>query len=359
MNKQSLQELAKYKVLIDADITEYSQELAERWQLELGWETTQVLGSYLSVLSRGGKRLRGSLCMWAYGLAGGDDEALALRLARVLEMIHAYLLVVDDVDDQSEMRRGGQTAHILLEKYHHGAKWFGNSKHFSQMQAINAGLAAQHAVMQEITELTAPDSTKLEAVRELNAILFKTVAGQIADINHQAIREVSEHEVINMMQQKTTFYSFVSPLQLGVIMAGKDWSQYAWLEQWAVNIGLSFQITDDIIGVFGDEKISGKSNLSDIKEGKITLLVARALEQSQPEQKEQLLQYLGNKNLTQSDLEQVQAVLEDSGAMTYSRRLAEDYAQRAIQNLKQAPIELKDRLELLKSLPGFIIQRQN
>ena len=354
-----MQNFSHYKSLIDADIAEYSQTLTERWQREFGLETTQILDSYLSILSRGGKRFRGSLGMWAYGLADGNDEELAIRLARSLEMIHAYLLVIDDVADQSEIRRGGPSAHTLIENYHKDEGWFGNAKHFGEIQAVNASLAAQHLVMQEITELPVIDTIKLEALRELNVVLFKTGAGQIADINYQAMRDISEHEVITMMKQKTAYYSFVSPLQFGVIMAGKNWSDYAWLEEWAINIGLGFQINDDIIGVFGDEKVSGKSSLSDIKEGKLTLLVVRALAHANDEQKTRLLQLLGSDALSQIELEEVQAIIENSGALDYCRILAQNYASKAIIALESAPANYKDQAAILKDLSQAVVNRQS
>ena len=308
-------DFARYKSLIEADISEHSEALMERWQREFGLETTQVLDSYLAILSRGGKRFRGSLGIWAYGLAGGNDEELAIRLARALALIHAYLLVIDDVADQSDSRRGGPAAHILLEKYHNDKNWFGESKHFSKSQAINAGLVAQHLVMQEITELPVIDAIKLEALRQLSIVLVKTGTGQIADMNYQAMRDISEQEIIAMMKQKIAHYSFVGPLQFGIIMAGKNWSEYDWLEKWAMNIGLSFQIYDDILGVFGDEKLSGKSTLSDIKEGKVTVLVVRALSRAAPKHKTRLLQLLGNKKITQAELKEVKSILENSGAV--------------------------------------------
>lgn len=354
-----MQEFNRYKTFIDADLAAYCEVLTKRWQQELGLDTAQILDSYLAILSRGGKRLRGALGMWAYDLARGKDDTLAIRVARALEMIHAYLLVVDDVADQSEVRRGGPTAHILLQNYHQAEKWFGDAAHFGRMQAINAGIALQHLVMKEIAELPAPDVVKLEALRELNAVLFKTVTGQIADLNFQAIRNITEHEVIAMMTQKTAHYSFVSPLQFGIIMAGKDWSDFLWLEQWAINMGLGFQINDDVLGIFGDEKLSGKSTLDDIHEGKITLLMVRALESGNENQKSQLLRCLGSPEATRRDLEQVQTILEDSGALAYCQGLAQNYTQKAIANLDTAPAAYQDQALLLRSLSEVMVARQS
>lgn len=354
-----MQDFGRYKTLIDSDIAERSQVLTERWQREFGLESAQVLDSYLSVLSRGGKRLRGSLGMWAYAMTGGNDDVLAIHAARALEMIHAYLLVVDDVADQATARRGGPSAHTLLASCHETENWFGDAQQFGQMQAINAGLAAQHLVMQEVAELASADSTKLDALRELSAILFKTVAGQIADLNHQAMRDVSESEILTMMTQKTAYYSFVSPLEFGIILAGKDWSDYAWLEQWAENIGLSFQIRDDCLGVFGDEKATGKSNSDDLREGKMTLLVARALAHGDEQQKADLLQLLGKKDLSTAELEQAQTIIEDTGALAYARTLGAGFAEKAVASLDKAPPEHKVNAVFLKELSLNLLNRHS
>ncbi len=347
----------RYRDLINADISAYSEVLNTRWQHDFGFETTQILDSYLKILSRGGKRLRGCLGMWAYDAAGGTDATLALRIARNLEMIHAYLLVVDDVADLAETRRGGPSAHKLIEALHTREKWFGDARHFSHMQAVNAGLAAQHLVMQEISELATRDVTKLEGLRELSAVLFKTVIGQIADLKHQAVRNITEKEVIVMMKNKTAYYSFVSPLQFGVITAGKDWSDYQWLERWALNIGLGFQINDDILGVFGNEKMSGKSNLDDIREGKITLLIVRALARASNEQQSQLLGQLGNPAFSNENLVHIQAILEDCGALRYCQGLVQSYTKKAIASLDSAPAEYHERVNCLKELSQLLANR--
>ncbi len=326
-------QLTDYKSLIDADIAEHSQLLLERWQRDFGLEAAQIFDAYLSVLSRGGKRLRGALVMWAHKRAGGSDEELALRGARLIEMIHAYLLVVDDIADEASTRRGDVAAHKMLEAYHVEQNRIGDSAHFGEMQAMNAALAAQHIVMQELAELPAPDSVKLEAIRELNITLTRTLAGQITDISFETLSDVQEHEVITMMSQKTAHYSFVNPLQIGVILAGGDWSQQKWLEKWALSIGLSFQLQDDILGVFGDNKKTGKSNLDDLAEGKRTLLVVRALTHANETQKKQLLTILGKRGIGEAELEVARAIFKDTGALDYVQTLSKNYAKAAIEAL--------------------------
>lgn len=354
-----MEPLKAYKAAIDTEIAEYSSVLLERWQREYGFEAAQIFDAYLDILSRGGKRLRGALTMWSYQLAGGADEQLIGHVARLVEMTHAYLLVVDDIADGASTRRSGSSAHKLLEAYHQEQSWFGDTAHFGMSQAMNAAIAALHIIMQELSELPVGDSIKLEAMREFNETLVATVAGQIADINNQSIREVKESEVLHMMQLKTANYSFVSPLEIGIIMAGKDFSDYEWLQNWATNIGLAFQIKDDILGMFGKDEITGKSNLDDLREGKVTLLMVRALGHAHQSQKTSLLTVLGKAEPNKEDLESAQSILEATGALAYCQELAQNYGQKAVSSLEAAPSQMKDHVAFLVELSRSIVVRQS
>ncbi len=329
--------LAHFKALIDADLIEYTAILKERWSKDYDEASQQIFASYLDILARGGKRLRGALTMFAYEMGGGGDEELSVRAARIIEMIHAYLLVIDDIADRSHLRRGGPTAHIILSDLHKANLWYGEAAHFGTSQAMNSSLAALHIIMQEVAELPVQDTYKLEAQIALNRGLTKTVVGQINDINNQAIREVNEKEIIEMMTRKTAYYSFINPLEFGLILSGKDFAEFEWLEEWALNMGLSFQIQDDILGTFGDDFSSGKSALDDIREGKLTLLVARTLARASESDRETVLSVLGRDGISETDLEKVKDIMEQSGALQYATGLSEQYATGAITALSRAP----------------------
>lgn len=329
--------LAHFKALIDADLIEYTAILKGRWSKDYDETSQQIFAAYLDILARGGKRLRGVLAMCAYEMGGGEDEELNIRAARIIEMIHAYLLVMDDIADRSHLRRGGPTAQIILSDLHKANGWFGDSAHFGVSQAMNAALAALHIIMQEVAELPVQDTYKLEAQIVLNRGLTKTVVGQINDINNQVIQEVGEKEIIEMMTRKTAYYSFVNPLEFGLVLAGKDFAEFVWLEDWAINMGLSYQIQDDILGIFGDDSISGKSALDDVREGKLTLLVARALSHVAESDKKIILDALGRDTITDAELEKIKEIMQTSGVLQYTLGLSEQYAKKAIAALSRSP----------------------
>ncbi len=131
--------LTIYQKAIDLEIHTYSEALLARTASEYTPYSYDALDSYMAILRRGGKRIRGALAMAGYHLAGGEDEQLARRVALVIELIHAYLLVIDDIADRSELRRGGPTAHKIIEAGHRARQLHGDSEHFGESIATQPG----------------------------------------------------------------------------------------------------------------------------------------------------------------------------------------------------------------------------
>lgn len=352
----TIHKLADYKKIIDRDIESYGHNVLHQWQENYGAAAQIHLKPYVDILSRGGKRLRGALAMYAYEMAGGDDKELAKMAARCIEAIHAYLLVVDDVADKSATRRGGPSAHEQLANYHKIHKWHGDSMHYGESQAVNAALAGAHLAIDEIISLNVSDSYKLKALRALNAGLATTVAGQIRDVYDQAVQQISESEVRKVLTMKTAYYSFLNPLEFGLGLAGKTLHEYEWLKFYATHVGLSFQIIDDILGTFGDSKKSGKGNTDDLSEGKVTILVAHALDNADSRQKHEFLAILGKSNITKKEHEAAKKIIQDTGALEYSKQLANCQAKLAIKS-KAAPKDLN--IDFLAGLALYITERNN
>lgn len=351
--------LAEYKRLIDQDIAAYSKTLKEDIFKKYNQTTQDIAGAYISILARGGKRLRGALTMHAYYMAGGKDEQLAIRAARAIEMIHAYLLIVDDIADRSQTRRGGLAAHELLKEYHQKQKLHGNDEHFGSSQAMHAALFGAHKAMEEVALLPMKNEQKVEMFKHLNNTLGTTIAGQISDIYNEAVREVSEEDVRQVLTWKTAYYSFVNPLQFGILLAGKDMKDFAWLKDYALHIGLAFQITDDILGIFADESESGKSTLDDLREGKVTLLVANTLKKANEKAKKQFLASFGKDNINREEQQEIKAIMQSSEALKDTKETAENEAAKAIFALSEAPEDLHDYVRFLDGVALYITTRSS
>lgn len=345
------------KNTIDQTIGEISQSLAEKTAKSYGQAYSDVFAAYTSVLSRGGKRLRGILTKWSYQTFGGSDDEVSTKAAVIIEMIHAYLLVVDDVADRSETRRGRPAAHKLLEEYHRKNKLAGDSAHFGAMQAINAALAAQNTAFSMLTELDISSQAKISGISLLNEFLVKTDLGQIGDINNEAFSSQNKDDILQVLTLKTAYYTFLMPLSFGITLAGQDLSKADFLEPYALNLGLAFQIHDDIIGTFGDTAKTGKSSYDDLAEGKRTLLVLSALENSSSSQRQIINQALGNRKATAREFEAAKKAIIKSGALDQCRQLVKQYSASAKRSVLSYPSDSNNFGFLIK-LTDYIAESE-
>ncbi|WKZ31542.1 MAG: polyprenyl synthetase family protein [Candidatus Dojkabacteria bacterium] len=227
---------------------------------------------------RGGKRLRAAFVHYAYQMLAGTDTSHSLELAAIIELIHAYLLVEDDFMDVSATRRGGPTAHEIIKKYHVDARLKHDSTHFGNAIAVTAGIMGSHMAMQWLSELNVAPETRVALAQNLNRMLVVTSQGQINDVFNESLHQVTEKDVINVLLWKTSAYTYENPLHSGAILAGASLKELDTLSEYSYWGGIAFQIKDDILGTFGEVDETGKSNMDDIREGKMTLLSVKALE---------------------------------------------------------------------------------
>lgn len=350
--------LAEYKELIDADIAAYSKELERETLQQFGINARLAVDTYLSVLARGGKRIRGALTMLAYEMCGGTDQKMIIQAARALEMLHAYILIIDDFQDRSGIRRGGPTAHVLLGNYHRRHELANDSEHFGASIAINAALSGAHAAQQVLAGLTVDSALKLKAIQTINHTMVVTSHGQTNDIINEVVAEVTHRDIERVLEWKTAHYTFLNPLTVGMILANADQKSTQAIIDYAMHAGKAFQITDDILGTFGSEFESGKSPTDDIREGKRTLIIAHALEHTNDDNKNFLVQMLGNSQLTPVEFERCKDILVESGALDYAQKTAKKHVIQAITSLENHPKAWSSEgLQFLRGLAGYLLTR--
>lgn len=347
------------KQLIEPEVAAFSKEFLESSASDYSEQSRQVLEAYCSVLQRGGKRLRGALVMTAYEMLGGTDQKLSVQVAAMAELVHASLLVIDDICDRSLMRRGGPAAHVLLADQHRAEHLKGDSEHFGLSQAINAALLALHTAEVRLSNLSVAPEVRLSLLRHLNQALATTLHGQINDIYNEALPEVTESQVEAALSWKTAYYSFINPLHMGAMLAEADPVALDVLKAYGRHVGLAFQVGDDILGTFGNTFESGKSSMDDLKEGKVTLLISKALERANQTERRQLLEGLGNPNLTPPQHETCRKIIEQTGALDYARQTAHQHAAKAAAALDQAPKTWQAQdLAFLRDLAAFVGDRR-
>ncbi len=329
------EKLEDYRKLIDDDIGKFAKHTERETLKKFGANARLEVDAYLSILCRGGKRIRGSLAMAAYEMAGGTDRKLILHTARALEMLHAYILIIDDFQDRSHIRRGGPAAHTLLSRYHKRHELAGDAGHFGASIALNAALSGSHMAQQTLAELDINPALKIALINQINKTMVTTAHGQTNDIMNEVVADVSESEIERVLEWKTAHYTFLNPLTVGMMLAGVTNGSLHAIHEYAMHAGKAFQITDDILGTFGSEFESGKSPMDDIREGKRTLIISYALEHTNNENKNFLVQMLGNDKLTPVEFERCKDILMESGALDYAQLSATTHVDKALRSLSK------------------------
>jgi geranylgeranyl diphosphate synthase type I len=253
---------------------------------------------------RGGKRLRGALVLLGCEAAGGRRE-LAIPASLGCELLHAYLLVHDDFMDRDELRRGGPTLHVSLGREH--------GSHLGGSVALLLGSVTQAWAHQLVLSTDAEPSRVLRAARLFEDAIAEVTAGQMMDL--LASRgETTSAEVLEIERHKTGGYTFELPLLLGATLAGATPALQQALRGYARPLGQAFQIADDLLGTFGAPEVTGKPNASDLREGKRTLLITRALELATAQDAATLRAALGREDMTDADADHLRELLRRTGA---------------------------------------------
>lgn len=309
------------------------------------------LGSMLDVFQNytyGGKKIRGALTALGYELAGGRDFDSILPVSCGIELLHNFLLIHDDIIDKDEIRRGKPTVHALFSKK--------NGEHLGISKGIMVGDIGAFLGYELIVGSVFSKKRITKALSKLNEHLLKTGYGQILDIEFDFKKKVTWDDVLKVRTYKTAYYTVVMPLSVGAILGGAKDKTLKAIEKYGVPVGIAFQLADDILGVFGKSDKTGKSSESDIREGKKTLLFVKALELARDKERQFLLKWYGSDKLDKNKIEKIRQAIKDSGSLDYSRKLAEEMAEKGKKYIPKITGNLQFR-ETLSSLADFIVYR--
>lgn len=292
------------------------------------------LGDAVSNLLRGGKRMRPGFCFWGHLGAGGSDSPALVVAAASLELFQACALVHDDVMDDSDTRRGQPAAHRAFAALHESQGWYGDGTAFGAGAAILLGdlcLSWADEMLME-SGLATP-----AALRVFSDMRGDVVGGQYLDLLAQVSGPASVEAALRVAHYKAAKYTIERPLHLGAALAGAEPAVFAAYSAYGLPLGEAFQLRDDLLGVFGDPSVTGKPAGDDLREGKRTALVAMALEKASPAEAE-LLTRLGDRSLTDGDVEALRAVLVATGAVDRLEALIEQRTAKSLHALHHAPI---------------------
>ena len=198
---------------------------------------------------------------------------------------------------------------------------------------------------------------KIKALNNLDKIICNTILGQSLDLTLSKDDNFDIDTIFEMQKYKTAKYTIEGPLHLGAILAGADEKFLNSLSNYAIPVGIAFQIQDDIIGIFGNEKKIGKPIGSDIKEGKRTLLFSKAIENANDTQKQILNEVIGNENISSTDIKGVKDIIIKTGSLEFSVNKAEKLIKNAKESLKNLEISEKNE-KFLNNLADFVVRRK-
>lgn len=289
------------------------------------------ISSYL--FRNAGKRIRPALLILCSKLCGykGNEHIL---ISSLIETIHTASLLHDDIIDNSQMRRGQQSVH---------AKWGPNITvllgDYLYIKTIGYSLQSRHReIVQILTDITA-----------------KMIEGELNEYYVSWNLDIDEKVYLDIINKKTASL-FSASCQIGGILAEASEKEETILEEFGTNLGMTFQIVDDLLDYTADENILGKPVLSDLREGRITLPLIYTLNNDGKKNRQRIKDLLKRKELDKNSLEEILKTVKSNGALEYTRRKAEEFILQSKNKIQKLPSSIyRDALSLF---PDFILNRK-
>jgi geranylgeranyl diphosphate synthase type I len=300
-------------------------------------EPSQLYKAAAHLIVNGGKRLRPYMVVKSCQVLGGKTKE-AMTAAGAVEMVHNFTLVHDDIMDNDEMRHGVPTTH----------------KRFGIPIAILAGDVLFSKAFQVVSKANLPSKSTSELVSRLSKACVDVCEGQLLDIKMATSKKIpTQNEYIKMISKKTAALFDVS-CSMGAICAKSKSKDISNLSSFGKNLGIAFQITDDLIGVMGDPKITKKPVGNDLREGKKSLPILLAIKKAKGKNKKILLHAFGNQKAKKNEIEGVVKIIKSLGIEKSVRNQAFQYAEKAQKSLNSYSGASKNELI---SLLDFVVKR--
>jgi geranylgeranyl diphosphate synthase type I len=327
--------------LLDAEV--------DRWRA-VDPDLVEPLGALRALVQSGGKRLRPAFCHWAFVGAGGDpDDPLVVDVGAAVELLHTFALVHDDVMDGSSLRRGAPAIHSRFIARHLDRGWRGDPRRYGEGAAILVGDFA--FVYADVLMAAAPSRAR----PVFDELRIELCVGQYLDLEGTASGSSDPARAERIECYKSGKYTVERPLHLGAALANRLDDLAEPLSAFGIPLGEAFQLRDDLLGVFGDAEVTGKPVGDDLREGKLTPLVAVAAACAKGASA-RLLERLGQPDLQPSEIAALQEVLVDTGAVDEVERMIDRLASEAMTALARAPLTDDARAEL-EELGNFVAWR--
>ncbi|MDT7692889.1 MAG: geranylgeranyl diphosphate synthase, type [Pseudonocardiales bacterium] len=330
---------------VEAALAEYLAE-RRRYTETVHHSFTDAADALTGFVLGGGKRIRPTFAWWGWRGAGGQpDGALAeqvLRAVSALELVQASALVHDDLIDASDTRRGRPTVHVAYAARHRDRDWLGTADRFGLAAAVLIGDLALVWADDLFHSAELPEPVR-ERVRPVWAAMrTDLVGGQLLDVWGQVSGDDTAATALRVNRFKTAAYTVERPLQLGAALAGAPAELVDAYSRFGADIGVAFQLRDDMLGVFGDPEVTGKPAGDDLREGKRTLLMALAMkaarERGDGAALTLLTEALGDPGLDADGVDRVREALCELGTSDVLEQRIEQLTESALAALAGAEV---------------------
>jgi geranylgeranyl diphosphate synthase type I len=316
------------------------------------------------VIGSGGKRLRPVFCCLGQMAAGAEvgpagvrvgDEGV--RAAAALELLHTFAIVHDDVMDRSRSRRGSPASWVHLGEDHRRKRYVGDPGAYGLAAAVLAGDMALMLADRALIGATFPGDRMARALARYDRMRVEVVAGQFLDVVAAHRGTADEKETRRIAVMKSGGYTVEAPLQIGALLAGADDDLLGVLSRYGVALGEAFQLRDDVLGVFGDPEVTGKDRDSDLREGKRTVLLAKAVAAASGDDQRFLMERIGHPDLKPDEIERARGLMESTGALDGTLHLIDELANHATAALATNVVR-QPAAELLGAMARIVAVRR-
>jgi len=330
MTGRSVADLKEIVQLIEDDLARVEDFFEEQVRSDI--PLIAEVGRYLR--DGGGKRIRPALLLLSCRISGYRGER-AILLAAVVEFIHTATLLHDDIIDQATVRRGRRSV---------------NSRWGNDLTVLLGDFLYTKSMSMALSQ------DNLRILRLLSDVTLRMIEGEILEIERCADLRVTADDHLDIIRRKTAAL-FSACLRIGGMLGEIGEAKERALASYGLNLGICFQMVDDLLDLTADEKVLGKPVANDLREGKLTLPAIFTLQRAGAPGIEKVRAVLDDRGFTRVQPQEIARLARDCGALDEARALAERYAEAARRELQ--PFERSRYREALQVLPDFILARDH
>lgn len=291
------------------------------------------------LIRSGGKRLRSRMVVLSYSMFGGKDVEAILPAAAAQELLHLGMLIHDDIIDRDYIRYGVDN---IAGGYNKLYDELVSDKTDRLHYAHSAALLAGDLMISEAYLLMADSKVDARKILDIQKLLgqsiFEVIGGELLD-TESAFREIGAVTPEIVALYKTASYTFTMPMLVGAQLANVSTDDQVHVRTFGRNLGIAFQLRDDIIGVFGNEAETGKTTTGDIREGKRTFMIEQFYALATEEQRTVFDRYFGDHSISTEEVATIRELIAASGALEKTEQAIAGYEARAREALKELKVD--------------------